>query len=112
MTTAQLNRSGIGSIIAALFAAPCVGGLLLMPLGLGATFMMSGAFVLLDESRYLLMVVALVLVGLTHWSARSAKTKIRQPTRVLWVATVLVVIFIGAELVVDPPWARHALVPM
>lgn len=106
MTTAQLNKSAIGSIIAALFAAPCVGGLVLFPLGLVATFGLSGALVFLNEYRYLLMAAALLLLGLMHWSARRAK--VAQPTRILRVATALVVVLIGAELVVHPPWEPGA----
>jgi hypothetical protein len=110
--TSKLNAtwSSTGMLLGALLSAPCAVGILLIPLGLGAV-MMGGFFMFLDTYRYLFIVAALILLGVSHWGLRYAQEEFR-PTRLVWVLTIVAVLFIISELVVDPPWARHALVPM
>jgi amino acid transporter len=105
-------RKGIASFFATvggLIAAPCVIGIILIPLGLGASVMASGPFKFLDDWRFVFMGLALVLLIIAHVTARRGGHKVGA---LLWVITFLAVAFIAAELIVDPPWDRHALVPM
>ena len=106
---ARLRQSTLGMVILALFAAPCVGGLALTPIGLGAAFMASGLFVFLDDYRLITMAAPLVLLGVTLGECRRTGRAIP-----LYVTLSIIVILglITAELIVDPPWVRHALVPM
>lgn len=97
-----------GAIFVGLISAPCFISLLLIPLGLGA-FMSTGVFIFLDGYRYLFMALALLAVLLVHWVLRRGQFR---PTRTIWVITFFVIALVAAELIVDPPWARHALVPM
>jgi hypothetical protein len=93
--------------IGALVSAPCVIGILLIPFGLGAV-MTSALFTWFDTYRYIFMAVAVALVVLAHVAARRGGMG---ASKFLWVITVLTVAFIAAELIVDPPWDRHANVP-
>ncbi|UCC88348.1 MAG: hypothetical protein JSV81_03300 [Anaerolineales bacterium] len=110
--TTKLNATwtSAGMLIGALLSAPCFVGILLIPLGLGAV-MMSGFSMFLDTYRYLFIVAALILLGVSHWGLGHAQEEFR-PTRLVWVLTIVAALFILGELAVDPPWARHALVPM
>ena len=93
-----------------LLSAPCFIGILLIPIGLGAV-MATSLSAFLDTYRYTFMGVALVLLGVTHWGLRRAQAEFR-PTRLVWILTIITLALIAGELIVDPPWARHALVPM
>ena len=101
--------SSIGMLVGALMAAPCFIGILLIPIGLGAV-MMSGAAMFLDEYRYIFMFVSLALLALSQYGLR--KADVFRPTKLVWILTIIAIGLIAGELIVDPPWLRHALVPM
>lgn len=101
------GRSSVGMVIAACLSAPCFIGIVLLPLGLGAVAA-STLFVFLDEYRFIFMLAALVLLGVSHWALRSAREF--RPTTLLWVLTIVTLALIAAELIVDSPWDRRMLV--
>jgi hypothetical protein len=96
--------SSISMVIGALMAAPCFVGILVGLVGLGA-LATSSLMVFFDTYRYIFMAIALVLLGLSHWGLRRAREF--RPTKLVWIATTIVVVFIAAELILDPPWSRH-----
>lgn len=98
-----------GAVMTALFSAPCFISLMLLPLGASA-FMSTALYIFLDKYRLILMAVALISLGFTHWALR--KGSHFHPTKTVWVITIIVLVFVIGELVVDPPWHRHLLVPM
>ncbi len=109
-STARRSRaSSIALVITGLASAPCFIGVLLIPVGLGAV-MTSAAFKFLDEWRLLFMGLTLVLLAVAHIGLR--KSDVFRPTALVWGATVIALAFIIGEIVVDPPWDRHANVPM
>lgn len=109
---ARPKRGRVASLFATiggLIAAPCVIGIILIPLGLGASVMASGPFKFFDDWRFVFMGLAVVLLVVAHVTARRGGHRVGV---FLWVITVLAIAFIATELIVDPPWDRHALVPM
>lgn len=109
MASLNARWSTAGMLVAGLGSAPCFIGIMLLPLGLGAVTM-SSVFTFLDEFRILFMIGALALLAISHWALHRAQEF--RPTGLVWAFTVVVLVLIVGELIVDPPWARHALVPM
>lgn len=100
--------SSIGLIITGLLSAPCFIGVLLIPVGLGAV-MTSAAFKFFDAWRYLFMGLSVALLVVAHIGLR--KADVFRPTLLVWIATVVAVALILGEVIVDPPWDRHANIP-
>ncbi len=102
------KASSIAATIGALFSSSCVVGILLIPLGLGSV-MASGLFKFFDDYRFIFMAITLAFLVSAHVISRRAGGA---NARFLWIITIIAVAFIAAEIIVDPPWDRHALVPM
>lgn len=98
-----------GAVAAALFSAPCFISICLLPLGVSVA-MSSALYIFMDKYRLVFMAIALVALGLMHWSLRRGSHF--KPTKTVWIITVIVLVFIVGELVIDPPWHRHLLIPM
>lgn len=93
--------------VGALLSAPCVIYLVVLPLGLGALGM-TAAYAFFDNNRLIFMALSAFLLALAHIQARRGGST----PRFLWVVTVIAVGLMLTELIVDPPWERHAYVPM
>lgn len=99
--------TAFAATIGALLSAPCVIYLVVLPLGLGALGM-TAAYAFFDNNRLIFMALTVVLLALAHIQARRTGST---PT-FLWIVTVIAVGLMLVELIVDPPWERHAYVPM
>lgn len=105
----RTGATSFGVVVAGLLSAPCFIGVMLIPLGLGAV-MTSAAFKFLDTWRFLFMGVTLALLAVMHIGLR--RSDVFRPTALVWIVTAIALALILGELFVDPPWARHANVPM
>lgn len=118
-TEAALTRgSALLAVIAGILAAPCAVTLLLLPLGLSGAVAAAGGM-WLDRHRIWFMVASLILILFTHaayhrmqsvraaLSLRMGAALPQSPweRRSVWIATLVSVAFIVAELALDWRWA-------